>query len=179
VPKNVLILASSPRKGGNSDLLCEQFMLGARESGHTTEMICLRDKKINYCTGCGMCFDRNGQCSQKDDMTEVLEKMVGADVLVFATPVYFYAMCGQMKTLIDRTCPRYTELSDKEFHFIMTAADDDSGAMKTTLEEFRAFLSCLDNPVEKSVIYGIGAWKIGDILNSATMQQAYQAGKSI
>ena len=112
--KNVLVLSSSPRRGGNSDLLCDQFVIGATESGHRVEKIFLKDKKINYCTGCGTCFNRDKSCPQKDDMTEILEKMVSADVIVMATPVYFYTMCGQMKTLIDRTCSRYTEISDKD-----------------------------------------------------------------
>ncbi|MDD4653108.1 MAG: flavodoxin family protein [Methanothrix sp.] len=71
--KNVLILSASPRKGGNSDLLCDQFILGAKEAGHHVEKIFLADKKIGYCTGCGSCFSSH-KCVQKDDMAEVLEK---------------------------------------------------------------------------------------------------------
>ena len=66
--KNVLILSSSLRKGGNSDLLCDEFVKGVRESGHNAEKIFLKDKSINYCTGCGYCFERIGNCSQKDDI---------------------------------------------------------------------------------------------------------------
>ncbi len=94
--KKVLILSSSPRRGGNSDQLCDRLMAGAQESGHRVEKVFLKDKKINYCTGCGVCVDRQKRCPQKDDMAEVLEKMVAADVIVMATPVYFYTMCGQM-----------------------------------------------------------------------------------
>ncbi len=72
--KKVLVLSASPRKGGNSDMLCDQFILGAKEAGNPTEKIFLRDKTINYCTGCGTCFNRGEGCSQKDDMAEVLEK---------------------------------------------------------------------------------------------------------
>jgi multimeric flavodoxin WrbA len=122
VSKKVLILSASPRKGGNSDLLCDQFLLGAKEAGNQTEKIFLSDKKIGYCTGCGSCV-ASKTCVQEDDMAEVLEKMIAADVIVMATPVYFYTMNGQMKTMIDRTCPRYTEISNKEIYFIMTAAD--------------------------------------------------------
>jgi multimeric flavodoxin WrbA len=121
--KKVLVLSSSPRRGGNSDLLCDQFILGAQTAGHEAEKIFLKDKKINYCTGCGTCIDRGKSCTQNDDMSEILEKMVTSDVIVMATPVYFYTMCAQMKTLIDRTCSRYTEISNKEFYFILTAAD--------------------------------------------------------
>lgn len=93
--KNVLILSSSLRKGGNSDLLCDEFVKGVRESGHNAEKIFLKDKSINYCTGCGYCFERIGNCSQKDDMADIRDKMLSADVIVFATPVYFYTMAGQ------------------------------------------------------------------------------------
>ena len=177
--KKVLILSSSPRKGGNSDLLCDQFMSGANESGNKVEKIFLKDKKINYCTGCGTCIDRAGKCSQKDDMAEVLDKMVEADVIVMSTPVYFYTMCGQMKTLIDRTCARYTELSNKQFYFILTAADDSITAMERTVEEFRGFTYCLDDPEEKGIIYGTGAWNKGEIKGKPAMEEAFKAGISV
>jgi multimeric flavodoxin WrbA len=88
--KKALVLSSSPRRGGNSDLLCDQFVMGAQEAGHGAEKIFLKDKKINYCTGCSVCLNGKKSCPQKDDMAEVLEKMVAADVIVMATPVYFY-----------------------------------------------------------------------------------------
>jgi multimeric flavodoxin WrbA len=112
--KKVLILSASPRKGGNSDLLCDQFLLGAEESGNEAEKIFLRNRKINHCLACGACQSNGGKCMQKDDMAEMLDKMIAADVLVMATPVYFYSMNGQMKTLIDRTYARYTRIRDKE-----------------------------------------------------------------
>jgi len=99
--KKVLVLSGSPRKGGNSDILCDQFMLGAEEAGNQAEKIFLRDKEINYCVACDTC-KRNGDiCNQDDDMAEVLDKMIAADVIVMATPVYFYTMNAQMKTLIE------------------------------------------------------------------------------
>ena len=177
--KKVLVLSSIPRRGGNSELLCDQFTSGAKESGNNVDKIFLKDKKINYCTGCGTCIDRGGKCSQKDDMTEVLDKMVEADVIVMATPVYFYTMCGQMKTLIDRTCARYTEITDKEFYFILTAADNNKKVMERTLEEFRGFTYCLDGAKEKGVIYGTGAWKMGEIKGNVAMKQAFEIGKKI
>lgn len=177
--KKVLILSASPRKGGNSDTLCDEFMRGAKDAGNTVEKICLREKKIGYCTGCGVC-NRTHQCVQKDDMAEVLQKMVEADVVVLATPVYFYAMNGQMKTLIDRTVPRYMEITDKDFYFIVTAADTDKKMMKRTLEGFRGFTEyCLDNAHEKGIVYGTGAWQTGEIKNSPAMQQSYKMGSQV
>ena len=176
--RKVLILSASPRRSGNSDLLCDQFLHGAREAGHQVEKIFLRDKKINHCIACGACQKNGGQCSQQDDMAAILEKMIRADVIVMATPVYFYTMNGQMKTLIDRTYARYTEISDKQLYFIMTAAVSRKALLERTLEEFRGFTSFLPGAKEKGVIYGTGAWNIGDIKGSAAMTQAHEMGKN-
>ena len=113
--KNVLILSSSPRRGGNSDTLCDEFMQGAIESGHRVEKVFLRDKTIHPCTGCGVCSQYKKPCPQKDDAAEIIGKMLAADVIVMATPVYFYTLSAQMKTLIDRCCARYLEMKGKEF----------------------------------------------------------------
>jgi multimeric flavodoxin WrbA len=179
VNKKVLVLSSSPRKGGNSELLCDQFLKGSNETGNLTEKIFLKDKKINYCTGCGTCIDKGKSCPQKDDMAEILDKMVAADVIVMATPVYFYTMCAQMKTLIDRTCARYTEITNKDFYFIVTAADNSNSAMERTLVEFRGFTYCLNRPTEKGIINGTGAWNIGDIKKSNAMKKAFEMGKTV
>jgi multimeric flavodoxin WrbA len=176
--KKVLILSGSPRKNGNSDLLCEQFMLGANEAGHQVEKIFLRDKRIDHCVACDFCQGNDGRCSQQDDMTGVLNKMILADVIVMATPVYFYTMNGQMKTLIDRTYAQYTKISNKEMYFIMTAAVGNKDLLERTLEGFRGFTSCLSGPKEKGVIYGVGAWNMGDIKKSAAMTQTYEMGRN-
>lgn len=175
--KKVLVLSASPRKGGNSDLLCDRFMLGAKEAGNQGEKIFLGDKKINYCVGCDACKGNGGNCVQKDDMAEVLDKMLAADVIVMATPVYFYTMNAQMKTLIDRTYSMYTEIRNKEMYFIVTAANGRKQAVERTLEGFRGFTSCLSGAKEKGIIYGTGAWNVGDIKGSKAMEQAYEMGK--
>lgn len=176
--KKILILSGSFRKQGNSDLLCDEFMRGAAEAGHTVEKIFVNDKQINYCRGCGVC-NTTHKCIQKDDMEAILDKMVNADVIVLATPVYFYTMNGQMKTLIDRTVPRYTEISHKDFYFIVAAADDNRANMEKTLEGFRGFTDdCLDDAREKGIIYGTGAWNLGDIKGQPAMNEAYEMGKN-
>lgn len=177
--KKVLIISSSPRRGGNSDLLCDQFVLGAQEAGHDVEKIFLKEKKMGYCTGCGTCYNAQKACPQKDDVPEMLDKMIAADIIVMATPVYFYTMSAQMKTLIDRTCSRYTEISGKEFYFIVTAADDNKQLMERTIEGFRGFTDCLEDAKEMGIIYGTGAWQIGEIKNTSAMQEAYEMAKSI
>lgn len=177
--KKVLVISSSFRKGGNSDLLCDEFVRGAQEAGHIVNKIFINDFKINFCTGCGIC-NTTHHCVIKDDMEAILEKMVIADVLVFATPVYFYSMNGQLKTFIDRTVPRYEEIQNKEVYFILSAADTNKQMMQRALEGLRGFTQdCLTGTVEKKIIYGLGVWKKGEVRNSQAMQEAYQAGKDV
>ncbi len=177
--KNVLILSGTPRKNGNSEILCNEFQKGAEEAGNYVKRVNLREKEIHYCKGCGVCNSTH-KCVQKDDMAEILDQMVQADVIVMATPVYFYTMDAQMKTLIDRTVPRYTEITNKDFYFIVTAADTEKANMERTLEGFRGFIEdCLDGAVEKGIIYGVGAWQKGDIEKTPAMKEAYKMGKTI
>ena len=177
--KKVLVLSASPRKGGNSDLLCDQFILGAQEADNQTEKIFFRDKEINYCLACDICKGNGGICDQEDDMAEVMDKMIKADVIVMATPVYFYTMNAQMKTLIDRTYSQYTELTNKEMYFIITAAVPRKEALQRTIEGFRGFTLVLDGAKEMGIIYGTGAWNIGDIKGSSAMREAYEMGKTV
>lgn len=175
--KKVLIISASPRKGGNSDSLCDQFLLGAKEAGHNVEKIRLQDHKVNYCLGCGVCNNTH-QCVQKDDMASLLDKMVEADVLVLATPVYFYTMDAQLKTFIDRCVPRYTEISNKDVYFIVSAADTNKNNLAPTIEGLRGFTrDCLEGTKEKGIIYGTGAWQKGEIKDLPAYQKAYEMGK--
>lgn len=176
--KNVLVISSSPRRGGNSDTLAEQFAAGARKAGHSVEKIFLRDRKIGVCLGCGACASSR-RCAQKDDMAAILDKMVAADVIAMATPVYFYTMSGQMKTFIDRTVPRYTEIRNKDFYFIMTAAENGKRTLDKTMECFRGFLDCLDGARERGIVRGTGAWNVGDIDGKPAMREAFEAGEKI
>lgn len=175
--KKVLLLSASPRKGGNSDTLCDEFLRGANDAGHVAEKIFLREKRIGYCTGCGICNNTH-QCVQKDDMADLLDRMVRADIIVMATPVYFYTMDAQMKTLIDRTVPRYTEIANKDFYFIVTAADTDERMLERTIDGFRGFTNdCLQNAHERGIIYATGVWNPGEISGHPAMKQAYEMGR--
>jgi multimeric flavodoxin WrbA len=151
-------------------------MEGAVEAKHQVDKVFLAGKKINYCKACNGCAG-TGKCVQKDDMAQILDSMMAADVIVLATPVYFYTMCAQMKTVIDRTFARYTKITNKDFYFIVTAADSRKAALERTIEGFRAFTSCLPGAKEKGIVYGTGAWEVGDILGSPAMDQAYKMGK--
>ena len=121
----------------------------------------------------------DGKCVSKDDVAEILDKMIGADAIVMATPVYFYTMDAQMKTLIDRTYPQYTKMINKDIYLIATAANPEKQAMGRTIDGFRGSISLLQGAEEKGVIYGTGVLNTGDIRGSSAMKKAYEMGKSI
>lgn len=177
--KKVLILSGSPRKGGNSDILCDEFLKGALESGHQAEKIFIRSKKIAPCSACYYCKDHGGKCAINDDMSEILDKMQAVDVIVMASPVYFYSIDAQMKAVIDRSVARWTNIPGKEFYYIMTAAEDSGDVMDCTLECFRGFARCLNESQEMGVIYGKGVYEAGAIRDTPAMKETYEMGKSI
>jgi multimeric flavodoxin WrbA len=174
----VLAISASPRKGGNSDVLCDQFLKGAGEAGHETEKISLSDKRLNPCTGCYGCGKTNA-CVIQDDMAEILQKLTQADVVVLATPVYFYSMDAQMKMMIDRCLPRYKEITNKEFYLIVTAADPQHSAADETIAGLRGYLRCLPGAKEKEIIYGTGTWDKGDVYRHPAFEKAYESGKNL
>lgn len=176
--KKVLILSGSPRKGGNSDILCDRFAAGATEAGHAVEKIRVAEKHIGYCRACYVCRER-GECVLQDDMGEVLQKMVEADVLVLASPVYFYSIDAQLKAVIDRTVARWLEVKNKEFYYIVTAADGEKAAAETTLACFRGYADCVEGAKEMGVLYGMGVYEKGEILHTPVLEQAYEMGKRV
>lgn len=99
---NIVVLSGSPRKGANTETMCEVFAGSAREAGHIVEVVPVGRMKIAGCLGCKHCFSHDGQCVQKDDMAGVLEKLRGADVVVFASPIYWFDITAQEKAAIDR-----------------------------------------------------------------------------
>ena len=177
--KRVLILSGSPRKGGNSDILCDEFLRGAREAGHDVEKIRVAEKKIAPCSGCYYCTAHGGACAHKDDMAEVLQKMIDADVIVLASPVYFYAINAQLKAVIDRTVARWLEVRDKEFYYIATMADEPEASADTTLACFRGYADCVEGAAEKGVIIGSGVYEPGKVRETPAMAQAYEMGKNV
>lgn len=174
----VLAVSSSPRKGGNSDVLCDEFLKRAAESGHSVRKIRLAEKKIAPCLACYGCAESHA-CVRKDDMAEVLDALIGADVIVLASPVYFYSVYAQMKAMIDRCLPRYLEIKDKTFYLIVTAADPQHSAADETLADFRGYLRCLPGAKEAGVILGTGTWDKGDVYRHPALKQAYEMGRSI
>lgn len=177
--KKVLILSGSPRKGGNSDVLCDEFARGAAERGNAVEKIRIAEKTVGYCRACYFCKKSGGACVIKDDMAEILQKMIDADVIVLSSPVYFYSIDAQLKAVIDRTVARRLEVKNKEFYYIMTAADGEEAAMETTLACFRGYADCVNGAKERGVIYGTGVYDKGEILKSPAMRKAYEMGLSV
>lgn len=176
--KKVLILSGSPRKGGNSDILCDEFARGTMEAGHEVEKIRVAEKKIGYCRACYACRG-TGVCAIEDDMTEVLQKMIDADVLVLASPVYFYSIDAQLKALIDRTVARWLEVKNKEFYYIVTAADAALASADTTLACFRGYAECVEGAKEMGIIYGMGTYEKGEVKDKAAMTEAFEMGKNV
>lgn len=177
--KNVLILSGSARRGGNSDLLCDEFMRGAQEGGHTVEKLRVAAKRISPCIGCYYCKDHDGVCVQNDDMADILQKIIDADVLVLASPVYFYSINAQLKALIDRTVARWTEVVNKELYYIVTMADEELSSADTALACFRGYADCIEGAVEKGVIIGAGVYEPGKVKGTPALRAAYEMGRGV
>lgn len=175
--KNVIVISSSPRKDGNSEMLAKEFYRGAIDAGNRAELITLRDYNLGYCHGCYACSE-TGKCFQKDGMNELAEKLVNADVIVFATPVYFYTMSGQMKVFIDRLVPSYTKIH-ADIYIIATAWDPEKENLELTAESIRGCTrDCFEGCKEKGVILAGGNSEKGEILGKPEMQEAYEMGKN-
>ncbi|MCM1193953.1 MAG: flavodoxin family protein [Acetatifactor muris] len=174
--KKVLIIESSPRKGGNSNLLCDEFARGAAESGNAVKRIALRDKDIRFCKACYACF-KTGRCVQKDDMEEILNEFQAADVVVLASPVYFRAINGQMKTMIDRLLPRWQDLGGHDVYLIITGHDG-KGGLSLAVKELEDIFGGMGNRMV-GTIWGERVWQKGEVFGTPAMEEAYRSGKDI
>ena len=178
--KNVLIISTSLRGGSNSELLAKECAKGAEEAGNCVELLSLKGKKIQYCIGCLSCI-KTGKCVQKDDAPEIMEKLRRADVLVFATPIYYYEMSGQMKTLLDRMNPLYSsDYAFREVYMIATAADGGDSTFEKAYNGLRGWVDCFP----KAKLCGLVAGEeIGDpkdaVNHPDVMEKAYRLGKEV
>ena len=178
--KKVLVLSGSPRKGGNSDILCDEFVKGALAAGNEVEKIFVAEKKISMCTGCYFCKNHGGRCVFNDDMGDILQKIIDCDVLVLSSPVYFYSISAQLKAVIDRTVARWTEIANKDLYYIATAAEEERDTLDTTLACFHGFARCIDGYEEKGTLCGKGVYEKGAVLNRPELMLiAYEMGESI
>ena len=178
--KTVLIISTSPRKGGNSAILADAFAKGAREAGHQAEKICLYDKFISFCKGCLVC-QKTQRCVIRDDADVSARKMKNADVLVFATPIYYYEMCGQMKTMLDRANPLFpSDYAFRDIYLLASAAENEESAVDGAVSGLNGWIACFDKTSLKGVVRGVGATNPGDILRNATaLEAARRMGRNV
>ena len=174
--KKVLILSASPRRNGNSEMLCRQFKKGAEACCNSVEMISLYEKNIGFCRACYACF-QSGKCVIRDDMTEILAKMQDSDVIVVATPTYFLTMNGMLKTTIDRFLPKWQELGGHDVYFIITGHDGKEG-LKLVGDELTTIYHQLGNHV-KDIVWGENVWQKGEVEGTPAMDEAFRFGRSV
>ena len=177
--KNVLIISSSPRKGGNSETLAASFARGAQEAGHQVETVYLREKQLDFCRGCFACL-KIGRCVINDDAVEIAARMHDADVLVFATPVYYYSVSGQLKTMLDRANPLYdTDYAFTKAYLLATAAEDTPETFEGTEKAVQGWVDCFPRCTLAGTVYAGGVNELGEISGRPALEQAYQMGREI
>ena len=177
--KKVLIISSSPRKGGNSEMLAAAFAKGAREAGHQVETVFLREKQVGFCKGCLACLNL-GHCVIRDDAVEIAAKMHDADVLVFATPVYYYCVSGQLKTMLDRANPLFgTDYAFTKAYLLATAAEAEPETVEGAVKAVQGWVDCFDRCELAATVFAGGVNGIGDIAGHPALDTAYQTGREI
>ena len=175
---NILILSGSPRKGGNTEMLVDAFARGASQHHHV-EIVYVRDVKVSPCLGCNACFKTNGICAQKDDMSAIYEKMSQADMLVIASPVYFYGISAQLKAIIDRFHnPIRDTFHIKKIALLLVGAATLPNLFDAILTEYNLCLKFF-NIEDAGKILVRGVKDKGDIKGTHFLEEAYQLGTSI
>lgn len=174
--KNVVIISSSMRKG-NSDKLCDYFQKGVIENGNHVERINIRDIKLNFCLACRDCYNI-GNCVQSDDMNKFYPVIRKADVLVFATPIYYGEMSGQLKTFLDRLYPIFTSMGRKDVYLIGTCYENDTIFIEKSLNGLRRVLADFGLDNVKEIIYGENTDEPNDITKEQ-LNAAYKQGKLV
>ena len=177
--KNVLIISSSPRKGGNSETLAAFFAKGAEEADHKVETVYLREKKYGFCKGCLACL-KVGHCVIDDDAVEIAARMHDADVLVFATPVYYYSVSGQLKTMLDRANPLFdSDYAFTKAYLLATAAEDGEETVEGTIKAVQGWVDCFERCELSGTVFAGGVNGVGDIAGHPALEEAYQMGKEV
>lgn len=177
--KKVLIISTSLRKGSNSEQLARAFAQGAVEAGHQVERIPLAGKDIHFCRGCLACQETQ-ECVIHDDASRIAEKMLTADVLVFATPIYYYEMSGQMKTMLDRANPLYpSDYAFRDVYLLTTAADENEHAMDAAAKGLEGWVACFPKARLAGRLFGGGVDWAGAIKGNPVLEQARKMGAEI
>lgn len=174
--KHVLIISTSPRKGSNSELLATEFGKGAQEAGHQVEQISLINKDIQFCRGCFACQTAK-RCVIRDDADQIEQKMVEADVLLFATPIYYNEMSGQMKTMLDRGNPMFTaDYKFRDVYLMAAAAENEDRTWSRAAAGLEGWIECFPKAKLAGVVFGGGATEPGTVSKDA-LTKAYDMGK--
>lgn len=177
--RKILIISSSPRKGGNSETLAQSFAKGAKEAGNNVETIYLREKHYGFCKGCLACL-KLGHCAIKDDAVEIAARMHDADVLVFATPVYYYSVSGQLKTMLDRANPLFgSDYAFTKVYLLATAAEDEAYTVEGAVTAVQGWVDCFERCELAGTIFAGGVNGVGDIAGHPALEKAYQMGKEV
>ncbi len=176
--KKIIVVTSSPRRGGNSETLATRFAEGAISAGNSVEFVSVKDLDLQFCIGCMYCQNHD-KCVLDDKMNSLYSKFQHADVLVFATPVYYYSVSGQLKTLLDRLNPLYPRKNAfKEVYLLATSAEDDESAMDGCISDINGWIACFDGVQLKGVLRGTGVSDKGDIDKTDFPAKAFEMGKN-
>ena len=177
--KKVIVISTSLRRGSNSDMLADKFAFGAKSAGNEVEKISLSGKTIQFCKGCFGC-QQLGKCVIKDDVNDIMAKVLEADVVCWATPIYYYEMCGQMKTLIDRMNAMYEQdYKFRDVYLLTTAADDDPETPKRAETGLGGWIACYPKSRLAGTLFCGGVNAPREIEGSSKLQEAFEMGKEV
>ena len=178
--KNVLIISTSLRSGSNSEILAKECARGAEDAGHTVDFVSLKGKEIKFCNGCLSCLNTR-RCVHRDDVPEIMEKVRNSDSIVFATPIYYYGMSGQMKTLLDRLNPLYAvDCAFRDVYLLATAQECGDAIFERAYTGLSGWVECFRHARLSGWVTGGGIDDPGDAPNHPdVMQQAYELGKNL
>ena len=177
--KKVVVITTSMRAGSNSQVLAEQFAEGAKAAGNEVEFISLRGKEIKFCVGCLAC-QKLGACVIKDDANDIMAKVLEADVVCWATPIYYYEMSGQMKTLIDRMNAMYPkDYKFRDIYLLTTAAEDEAETPKRAEAGLSGWIDCYSKSRLVGTLFCGGVTMPRDIEGNGKLQEAYEMGKNV
>ncbi|MGN1014034.1 MAG: flavodoxin family protein [Butyricicoccus sp.] len=177
--KNVLVISTSLRSRSNSEVLADSFLEGAKAAGHRVEKVTLKEKTIAFCKGCLVC-QRTQRCVIEDDAVEIAEKMCHADVIVFATPIYYYEMSGQLKTLLDRANPLFaSDYAFRDIYMLTTAAENEASVPEKAVSGLNGWIDCFERATLAGTVFAGGVNDVGEIDGHPALQKAYDMGRSI
>lgn len=178
--KKIVVISSSFRKEGNTQALVNEFIRGAEDAGNDVETINLRDIRLEFCRGCLHCQENEADCIINDDVNRLLDVVAGADVLAFASPLYYGSISGQLKTFLDRLNPLFVrDYNFTKVVFIGACADDSEDAFDTAIDEIWEWINCFNGVSLDSSVLACNVTDVGDIKGSYNLKYAYKVGNII